>query len=107
MTYIDGWVTSTDPQGPARYRAWAASHRATVMADGERACRWLAEQPSAGRVDPSGRTGVDAMATRYIHQAPPLPVEEHRRSTLPVGAWAYLCRSERDDKTAPRSLHDD
>jgi hypothetical protein len=107
VTYIDGWSISTDPQGPARDRAWAKTHRAAVMADGDRACRWLAEQPSAGRVDPTGRTGVEAMATRYIRQAPRLPVEEHRRSTLPVGAWAYLCLSVRDDKTAPRSLHDD
>jgi hypothetical protein len=107
VTYVDGWSISTDPLGPARDRAWAASHRPAVMADGYRACRWLAEQPSAGRVDPTGRTGVDAMARRYIRRAPPLPVEVHRRSTLPVGAWAYLCRSVRDDKTAPRSLRDD
>src|SRR4051812_33163129 len=90
MTYaVDGWRISTDPLGPARDRAWAKTHRAAVMADGDRACRWLAEQPSAGRVDPTGRTGVDSLARRYIGQAPPLPVEDHRRAYMTSGAWAY------------------
>lgn len=108
MTYaVDGWRTSTDPHGPARDRAWAATHRAAVMAEGDRACEWLARQPSAGRVDPSGQSDVSIMATRYVRQASPLQFEDHRRAYMTSGAWAYLCRSVRDEKTAPRSLRDD
>jgi hypothetical protein len=110
LTYIDGWSISTDPMGPARDRAWAQQHRGEVMAEGDRACRWLGQQPSVGRVDPTGRSDTSAMATRYVSQArrtASLPIADQRRAYVTSGAWAYLCRSVRDDKTAPRSLHDD
>jgi hypothetical protein len=109
-TYVDGWSSSTDPGGPARDRAWVAAHPDGVLDEGDRACRWLAGRPDAADVDPSQRTSAGTLMGIYSKQAEqerPLPLSDMGRRRVAAGAWAYLCWSVREDKSAPVSHDDD
>lgn len=109
-TFVGSWRSSADPDGSARDEEWAAGHSDEILAEGDRACDWLSQRPSAPEVDPSGNSDVGALASRYVtlsDRENPLPLSREGRRTVVVGAWAYLCWSERRDKTAPPSLEED
>jgi hypothetical protein len=109
-TFVGGWRSSADPEGPERDDAWAADHPDEVLAEGDRACDWLAQRPTAPEVDPSGKSDVSALANGYLRVANgerPLPLSREGRRTVIIGAWAYLCWSERGDKSSPPSLEED
>jgi hypothetical protein len=109
-TYVGTWSSSRDPGGPKRDRAWVAEHPDQVLDEGDRACRWLAGRPDAPDIDPSGRTDANTLMGIYVKQAEqehPLALSFMGRHVLTAGAWAYLCWSEREEKSAPRSRGDD
>jgi len=120
-TYVAGWGSSADPEGPARDQAWVAAHPDQVLAAGEAACDWLAALPEAPQVDPSGAHDSGTLSQRYVgvdvSMGPPGtgPANEiglsglstMGRYTVVAGAWSYLCWSTGESRTAPRSLEDD
>jgi hypothetical protein len=108
--HVDGWGSSNSPHGPERDRMWAESHPALILAEGYRACDWLAEQPSAPDVDPSGRSEVNIVEGRYIRATQHAPIAQlypMSRRVVVTGAWAYLCEYDRNVHTAPTSRYDD
>jgi hypothetical protein len=106
-TYVGGWSSSADPGGPQRDLTWVRQHPDELVAEGDRACHWLAQRPAAPPVDPSRAFSVDALAEQYVSRppasAPPLSAAGYR--TLVEGAWQYLCWSDRRARTAP-AAHD-
>jgi hypothetical protein len=108
--YVGTWRSSADPQGPVRDVKWVADHPDLVLAEGDEACHWLAHQPSAGKVDPSGASTVSALAERYLqdtHTHSRVELSTQGRMVVVGGAWSNLCWWERRDKAAPRSLQAD
>lgn len=107
--YVGGWSSSADPGGPQRDKVWVLSHPDQVLAEGDRACAWLLLRPDASDIDPTGRSTVDALAGLFVQaehaRNPRLSTFGH--ATITAGAWAYLCSSVREDKTAPRSRDED
>jgi hypothetical protein len=108
--YVGGWSSSHDPSGPQRDEAWVAAHPAQVLAEGNRACDWLASRPTAPDRDPTGDSSVFTLMGRYLRAT------EHDRladlsvvgrETVVANAWASLCWWTRRDKTAPRGYADD
>ncbi|MGC3994834.1 MAG: hypothetical protein QM779_12090 [Propionicimonas sp.] len=96
--------------GTAADLAWARAHPAEVLAEGDRACEWLSRRPSAPRIDPSGDSEVFVLTKRYLRttrETTVLPLTKEGRRRLVSGAWAYLCWSEREDRSAPISDEDD
>ena len=65
-TYIAGWGSEEDPLGPTRDQAWADSNPEALLIAGDRACSWLAAQPSAPELDPTGNSTFDHLATQYV-----------------------------------------
>ena len=109
-TYVGGWRSSNDPRGHLRDSAWAKRHPGLILEEGDRACRWLADQRSAPDVDPSGRSTVDYMSRRYLRGTQDERIAELSsmgRSRVVAGAWAYLCSRDRDDHTAPEARYED
>jgi hypothetical protein len=109
-TNVGGWSDSSDPSGPQRDRDWVRAHPAQVLVAGGRACSWLAAQPRAPRIDPSGATAPDTLMRRYLDTRPPpdgLPLSEFGRSTVLAGAWTDLCWQTRQDHTSPRARRQD
>ena len=103
-TYVGGWSSSRDPHGPKRDQRWVARNPDSVLAQGEQACAWLDRQPSAPIVDESGSFSVDTLLRRYLASAEgerSAQLSDMGRRTVVAGAWAYLCWSTREDKTAP------
>jgi dienelactone hydrolase len=107
--YVDGWSSSADPTGPKRDKRWVLAHPEEVLAEGDRACAWLARRPDAPDIDPTGNSMFGVLSRRFARA-------EHRRntsvsfyghSTMTAGAWSYLCDSVRKEKTAPRSHQED
>jgi len=109
VTYVGGWANSDDLGGPERDTAWVKTHPREVLAAGDRSCNWLAQQPSAPTVDPSGRFAFETVLGRYFASSSGtrLGLSPSGESTVVAGAWAYLCRDDRDARTAPRSLEED
>jgi hypothetical protein len=120
-TYVGGWSDSSDPTGPKRDEAWVAAHTDQVLAAGDRACSWLAARQNAPTVDPTGNTSFDSLMKAYVgvdfnspaglpYYAPGADIgvtlSPVGRTAVVAGAWAYLCRSTREAKTAPRSLEE-
>lgn len=96
--------------GTQRDEDWAADHPGEILVEGNRACTWLSHRESAPDVDPSGATSVDRLVSVYLDDTRDdtvLPLTWHGRATVVYGAWAYLCLSDRHDRTAPRSEDDD
>ncbi|MFZ0324573.1 MAG: hypothetical protein WAN48_10625 [Actinomycetes bacterium] len=110
-TYVGDWGSSENPNGPALDRIWVRTHPDLVQAEGDRACEWLARQPKAPRVDPSGDTSVGAMMTRYRKEtrstSREIGLAPTAQGTIVSGAWAYLCWWDRRTHTAPRTLTED
>jgi hypothetical protein len=107
QTYVVTYILN--PGAPAD-KTWAIEHPDDVLAEGNRACEWLSQRPSAPDVDPSGASSVYNLTNAYLKQARgksevPLTREGHR--SLVAGAWGYLCWSERRDKSAPFSEDED
>ncbi len=110
VTYVDGWGSSLDPGGPARDLAWVKAHPDIVLAEGDRACVWLADQPAAPAVDPTGESAFDTVFGRYLSTTKGTSLTKlspQGRSTVVAGAWEYLCHNAREAATAPRSLQED
>jgi len=107
-TYVGGWANSDDLGGPERDTAWVKAHPQAVLAAGDQSCAWLAQQPAAPTVDPSGRFAFETVLDRYL--ASPsrtrLGLSSSGEGTVVAGAWAYLCRDDREARTAPRSLEE-
>jgi hypothetical protein len=98
---VGDWPSSADPRGHLRDELWVASHSASVLAEGRRACDWLAQRPSVDGIDRSGRSEVDALITRYLAEArggESGPLSTMGERIVVAGAWAHLCKSVRDDK---------
>jgi hypothetical protein len=109
-TYLPGWGSSASPGVPQRDRAWTREHPDAVLAEGYAACAWLAAQPQVPDLVPSGAATVDAMARRYqgaTAASTNVDIDERSRSTIVVGAWAYLCPGTRDSRTSSQSASDD
>lgn len=107
--YVGGWYSSADPTGPRRDKRWVLAHPKAVLAEGDRACAWLARQPDAPEIDPTGKSTSGVLARRFF-------MAEHRRNpsvsvyghfTMTSAAWSYLCDSVRKEKTAPQSRQED
>ena len=102
---------SANPGAPQRDKVWATDHPEQILAEGDRACDWLSHRPYAPKVDPSGDSDVATMANRYLAlrqgEGVPLPLSREAHRVVVIGAWAYLCWSDRRDKTAPVSLAED
>jgi hypothetical protein len=109
-TYIDGWSSSAQPGRQVLDRRWAIAHPDLVLEEGDQACAWLKPQPDAPEVDPSGRSTVGTLISTYIKATADdriPPVARMSESYIVAGAWAYLCKDLREDKTAPSSLYED
>jgi hypothetical protein len=107
QTYV---VTYMPDSGSPADENWATEHPDDVLAEGDRACEWLSQRPSAPDVDPSGASSVPTLTNAYLKQArgePEVPLTREGHRTLVVGAWGYLCWSERRDKSAPFSEDED
>ena len=111
-TYVGGWRSSRDPGGWRRDQAWVAENPEAVLAEGKRACRWLASRQEAPSVDPTGKSSSGKVTSRYVNEVPAStelgvsPVGQGRK-TIVAGAWSYLCWWEHRDKTSPTSTDPD
>lgn len=82
---------------------WAADHPDVVLAEGDAACRWLADRADATDDDPSGAFSIGALVGTYLRETQQPGVEafsDAGKRTLVYGAWAHLCPETRDDKIA-------
>ena len=99
--YVGGHAESDDPGSGARDTAWVRAHPAEAVAEGDRACAWLAARADAPEVDPTGRTSTGVTSARYLRRTSQLSgLTEHGRSYLVAGAWEHLCKGDRRDKTS-------
>lgn len=109
-TYLPDWRSSASRGVPKRDREWARSHPQAVLAEGYAACAWLVSQPTVPDLVPSGAATVSRMSRRYQYETvatTKVDIDERSRSTIVVGAWAYLCPSTRSSRTSPQSPNDD
>ena len=96
--------------GTPQDKDWAIEHPDEVLAEGDRACAWLARRESAPDIDPSGATSVYTLVNAYLKHARKdsyIPLTRHGHANVVYGAWAYLCEAERRDKSAPQSEYED
>jgi hypothetical protein len=89
---------------------WAAEHPDLMLAEGDRACDWLADEsdPALFGADES-KYGSYAMTNRYLRSAAMgerVQLTEQGPRYVVAGAWTYLCPRTRDDKTTPTSEED-
>lgn len=107
--YATHWRSSAVPRRPQQDEAWIYAHPTAVIAEGQRACHWLAVQPDAPSVDSTGRSDMSRMAMRFVTEAEgnDVPLARLTKWRVVGGAWNYLCAGEMSAKTAPRSAHDD
>jgi len=105
-TYIGGYYDSSAPEASIQDRRWAAANSRVVLAEGERACAWLAAAPEA-RAAADNR--FQAVLSRYLETPQPEDVRLSAtgRSVVTVGAWEYLCRRDRERHTSPDPAADD
>jgi len=90
-------------------RHWVARHRALVLQEGDLACAWLARQPDAPDVDPSGRSDADALLERYVRAedvAPSPRVSADQHEEFARLSWMTLCTDTAGRKTSPRREDD-
>ena len=90
--------------------AWKAEHGAAALAEGDRACAWLAGQPDVPRTDPSGRSTDRVVLARYVRagdveRSPGFSAEQHEEFARL--SWMTLCGDLADDKTSPVSIEED
>lgn len=107
---IGAWSDTRNPEGPARDTAWATANPGLALAEGDRACAWLAGQPDApGRPDPSGRQSQETLQNRWISARGNVigPLSWQGQSHLVAGAWTHLCWWDLHQKTAPLSAVED
>jgi hypothetical protein len=91
-------------------RMWITHHHRQVLAEGNRACGWIAAAPNAMHATPARRYSVEALADRYIHATAANPiaaVTASNRRTIAVEAWGHLCRASRDPKIVMGRSNDD
>jgi len=108
--YLPGWRSSDSPGVPARDRTWVQQHPDAVLAEAEAACAWLASQPDAPDLVPSGSATVWATVRRYqdeTGQTTGVDIDERSRGTIVVGAWEHLCHGSREAHTSPESADQD
>ena len=82
--------------------AWAIKHPEEVLAEGDRACDWLENQPDPPKS--SREHEVHALAVRYLRSARierRIPHGRRGQQTVVLGAWALLCGRTRDAKRSP------
>lgn len=109
-SYVGLSWSSDRPLDDDRDRAWVRDRPNQVLVEGDAACAWLARQPRAPDVDPTGHLTSDATARRYLAGtafARPAELSDLGRFDLVGGAWEHLCWSFRQDRTAPVSLRKD
>jgi hypothetical protein len=107
QTYV---VTYMPDSGSPADENWATEHPDDVLAEGDRACEWLSQRPSAPDVDPSGASSVYNLTNAYLKQVreqPEVPLTREGHRSLVAGAWGHLCWSKRQDKSAPISEDED
>jgi len=104
--YVPSWWSSELKGVPARDHAWLESHPEAVLAEGDAACAWLADQPVVPELVPSGGASSGVMSVRYREatvNVTSLEVHEWTRSGVVAGAWAYLCEATHETRTSPES----
>ncbi len=106
-TYIGSYYDSSAPKAGIQDRRWAAANSRVVLDEGERACAWLAVAAPEARG--AAHYTFEAVFSRYQETPQPdnLRLSASGRSTVTAGAWAYLCRRDRERHTAPDPGADD
>lgn len=112
-TYIGQDYDGTNPGAGPTDRAVVQAHPDAVLSAGEAACRWLRSQPRAPRIDPTrswdGPYTVQTVLNRFADT--PLPeapsLSRSGRASIAAGAWEYLCRADRAQRTAATGLPED
>ncbi len=91
---------------------WVADNPEAVLAEGDRACRWLTAQPRPG-VQPA-RAGADSyevqglylteLQDQYLRATGEFPIVQiaDTRDLVVSSAWQHLCPSSREDHIPPR-----
>jgi hypothetical protein len=107
-----GWAADTGgtAQQIATDRTWITHHHGQVLAEGNRACTWIAAAPDAPRADPGRHYSVEALSDRYIRATAARPfaaVSASNRRTIAVEAWAHLCLGDRNPKIVVGLSNDD
>jgi hypothetical protein len=97
------WAADTGgtAQQIATDRTWITRHHDQVLAEGNRACAWIAGEPDAPLTDPGRHYSVEALGDRYIGATAASPiarVSTPNRRTIAIEAWGHLCHSDRDPK---------
>ena len=109
VKYIGTYWDSSVPEADARDEAWARAHPEEVLAAGDAACAWLADQPVAPAVDPTGESDLFTVLDWYLDTLQPFsgPVSEIGTMTVVGSAWESLCWTDYERRTSPRSTNDD
>ena len=59
--YVPGWWSSEHRGVPGKDRTWLDQNPEAVLAEGDAACAWLAEQPAVPELVPSGTASSGVM----------------------------------------------
>ena len=90
-------------QDMATAHAWASAHPDLMVAEGDRACRWLDAQPLAPQGDNRPDTfAPEAMEARYTAETTGLEIARvypEARQHIADWAWFTLCRSSLEAHT--------
>ena len=89
---------------------WAAEHPTRMLAEGDRACEWLSQQPDVPDVAPDRSYEAHTLMARYVdtaHMRRRVEQSHLGQTYVVAGAWAYLCRDTRTTKTAPTGADED
>lgn len=104
--YLDKYVVAAGPRGPdakAEARQWLSSHHDVYLAEGRAACEWLKEYPEVPEVVPDGSADSSLLAKRYVQQtadSTQFSGSAHTRAQVDRAAWAMLCPSVGESRTA-------
>jgi type VI protein secretion system component VasK len=103
------WRSSALPGRPQQDQAWLQAHGTAVLAEGQRACAWLATQRDAPSVIRAERADESRMAMHYVTKVEghDVPLANMTKWYVVGGAWTYLCRDQMSAKTAPDARNDD
>jgi hypothetical protein len=107
--YIGSHGDASAPSADDDDQAWAMAHPDDVLAAGDAACDWLAAEPAAPPIDPTGVTDFHAVINRYLESPGSLsvPASHAGRGFVVAGAWAYLCWTDRELHTSPQTTSED
>ena len=97
------WTNTADPGGPERDAAWVAAHPGELVAEGDRACRWLSLRDEDSVPDISTAGTLAGYYYKHAMTEHPLPLSKIAWRYVTAGAWNYLCWSTGEAKTAPRT----